>query len=344
MNDFSRKDMTCEAVRDQFSLLLYGELSFDDEERVESHLDACGECRTALERERSMHVAVDSIEIGPSPSLLRVCREELRARLLEEKAEEEFQPRRAAAGGSSWWDQFVDKITGRSVNAWHGPFQGWMKPAGALSLIAIGFLAARVTPLLQLGPENSPFTKSSIAEPGASRVRYVEPGSDGRVQIVLDETRQRVISGRLDDQPIRALLLAAAKDPADPGLRTESVNILNARAQSADVRDALIYALRRDQNSGVRLKALEGLRPYAQEPDVRSALAEVLLKDSNPGVRTQAIDLLTADAGGGARGRQMVDRQVIGMLQELMHREDNSYIRDRCRRILEAMNASVETF
>ena len=328
-------ELNCEAVRDQFALLLYGELSFDDEECVESHLDACGECRAALERERSMHVAMDSIEIQPSPSLLRVCREELRAAI----AEEELEPRRAS--GPGLWEQFVDKLTGRGIGAW----QGWMKPAGALTLIAIGFVGARMTPVLQFGP-GSNIGQASLAEPGASRVRYVEPGSDGRIQIVLDETRQRVVSGRLDDQPIRALLLAAAKDPADPGLRTESVNILNTRAQSADIRDALIYALRRDQNAGVRLKALEGLRQYSQEPDVRSALAEVLLKDSNPGVRTQAIDLLTADSRGavGAGGRQVVDRQVIGMLQELMHREDNSYIRDRCRRILEAMNASVETF
>ena len=34
-------------------MLLYGELYFDEEERVESHLDACGECRTALEREKA---------------------------------------------------------------------------------------------------------------------------------------------------------------------------------------------------------------------------------------------------------------------------------------------------
>jgi len=60
-----------------------------------------------------------------------------------------------------------------------------------------------------------------VAEPGASRVRYVEPASDGRVQIVLDETRQRIVSGRVDDQQIRALLLTAAKDPSDPGLRAK---------------------------------------------------------------------------------------------------------------------------
>jgi len=263
---------------------------------------------------------------------LRVCREELRTRLAEEAAADTVGSRGVGSPrmpGSGWWEQFTDMLTGRHA--------GWLKPAGALSLIAIGFFAARVTPLLGIGG-GSRFDTMSMTEPGSSRVKYVEPGADGRIQIVLDETRQRVVSGRLDEQPIRALLLAAAKDPTDPGLRTESVNILNTRAQSADVRDALIFALRTDKNSGVRLKALEGLRAFAAEPDVRSALADVLLKDPNPGVRTQSIDLLTAGS------RDKIDRNVIGMLQELMHHEDNPYIRERCKRMLEGMNASVETY
>jgi hypothetical protein len=47
---------------------------------------------------------------------------------------------------------------------------------------------------------------------------------------VLDETRQRIVSGGLNDQKIRILLLAAAKDPSDPGLRAETVDILNGSA------------------------------------------------------------------------------------------------------------------
>jgi hypothetical protein len=120
-----------------------------------------------------------------------------------------------------------------------------------------------------------------MSDPGSSRVRYVEPGSDGKIQIVLDETRQRVVTGRMDDQKIRVLLLSAAQDPADPGLRRDRGHPQH-RAQAADVRDALIQALRHDQNAGVRLKALEGLKTYAQEREVRAALADVLLRDTNP--------------------------------------------------------------
>jgi len=318
-------DLTCPAAREQFAMLLYGELSFDEEERVESHLDGCAGCRSALEREKAVHAAFDGIEITPAPSLLRECREDLRVRLMEEEA----SPRLARAG---WWDKFVDGITWRPLSG------GLMRPAGALTLIALGFVAARMLPVTSFGGR-SPFGAMSLAEPGASRVRYVEPASDGRVQIVLDETRQRIVSGRLDDQQIRGLLLTAAKDPTDPGLRAETVDILNASAQSADVRDALIFALQHDQNAGVRLKAMEGLKPFAGQPEVRTALTQVLLSDSNPGLRTQAIDLLTSGTAG------TVDRQVMVTLQELMERgEQLGYVRERCRRVLQAMNASAETY
>ena len=43
--------------------------------------------------------------------------------------------------------------------------------------------------------------------PVASRVRFVEPGNSGQVQIVLEETRQRVLSGDVEDDGIRTLLL-----------------------------------------------------------------------------------------------------------------------------------------
>lgn len=318
-------DTICASVREQFGMLLYGELGFDEEERVDSHLDVCAECRTALEREKAVHAAFDSIEIQPSPSLLRECREDLRARLMEEEA----SPRPARAG---WWERFIDGLTLR-------PAGGFLRPAGALTLVAVGFMGARMLPMISFGGSGGGYRAMGLTEPGASRVRYVEPASDGRVQIVLDETRQRIVSGRLDDPQIRALVLTGAKDPSDPGLRAEIVDILNTRAQSADVRDALIYALRHDENAGVRMKAMEGLKALVRDPEVRGALAQVLLSDANPGLRTQAIDLLTSGPGGN------VDRQVVGTLQELMQRgETQGYVRERCRRVLEAMNASAETY
>jgi len=193
----------------------------------------------------------------------------------------------------------------------------------------LGFLTARVAPNT-LGNWGT----ASMIAPASSRVRYVEPTTPGRVQIVLDETRQRVLSGSVDDEAIQRLLLTAAKDPSDAGLRVESVDLLKNISQSAEIRKALVYSLEHDPNAGVRLKALDGLRQFAEDPDTRTALTQVLLKDDNPGVRTQVIDLLV----------QRHTDAMVGVLQELMEKEDNGYIRMRCQKVLQEMNASSEMY
>ena len=151
---------------------------------------------------------------------------------------------------------------------------------------------------------------------------------------MMDETRQRIISGSLEDLAIQRVLLAAASDAADPGLRVESMDILKSGADSSEVRLVLLQALRQDPNAGVRLKAIEGLKSFSAEPEVRKVLADVLLTDENPGVRTQAIDLLVQHKGAG----------MAGLLQEALYSDNNEYVRQRCQKALRDMNASVGTF
>lgn len=310
--------ITCEKVRMQLGMLLYSELSFDEEETVDAHLESCAECRAALERERELHAAFDQVEADPPASVLWESRQNLQRQIAAQHA---------PVHRVSWWDRFLDTA--------------WLKPVGGLALLTIGFMIARVSPNLGQG-----ITGMSMVDPGAQRVRSVEPGPNGGVQIVLDETRQRTVSGGLDDQNIRVLLLSAAKDPSDPGLRYETVGILNDRAQASEVRDTLIYALEHDENAGVRLKAMDGLKPFVRQPEVRKALSDVLLSDGNPGMRTQAIDLLTQGVGEGTGNTtgNVLDRDMIGTLQELMNRENNAYVRQRGERVLQLVNASQETY
>jgi hypothetical protein len=182
-----------------------------------------------------------------------------------------------------------------------------------------------------------PFTAAAPeAAPLARTVRYIEPGQDGQLRIVYDEVRRRELAGRLDERMVRDLLVAAASSQGDPGLRVDSVEYLSRRGERQEIRRTLIRALEGDANEGVRVKALEALRPYAGESDVRQALSRVLLNDKSATVRTQAIDLLV-NAGHD-------QSQLAGVLQELLQRESNSYIRQRGQSALRAMNASLETF
>ena len=171
-------------------------------------------------------------------------------------------------------------------------------------------------------------------EPIASTIRSVQPDAFGQVRIAFDETRRQMITGSLSDGNIERLMLVAARDEGNDGLRVESMELLKGHAGSADVRDALLTALRNDPNPGVRFKALDALKGMSAQPEVRKTLSYVLQNDLNPGVRIQAIDLLT----------QHQDAGLVGMLQQLVGKESNSYVRQRCEKALEEMNASVGTF
>jgi hypothetical protein len=318
--------MTCEEARKNLPLFLYGELSFDEEELVEVHVDECAACRQTLAREKAMFAALDAVELVPTPEALAESRAELRGRL----ALATRGLRTSPTHGSGFWDKVREGFT---IHFHFAP--GIAQVAGAAAMLALGFLTARVAPNSFLGNWRS----AGMVEPATSRVRYVEPVSPGRVQIVLDETRQRVLSGSVDDQAIQRLLLTAAKDPSDAGLRVESVDLLKNNSQSAEIRKALVYSLEHDPNAGVRLKALDGLKQFAQDPDTRQALTQVLLKDDNPGVRTQVIDLLVQKNSDERHTDAMV-----GVLQELLEKEDNGYIRMRCQKVLQEMNASAEMY
>ena len=333
--DTNNHSLDCPAARDQFALLLYGELSFDEEERVDAHLDACAACRTALAAQRRLHEAIDEVAVTPSPALLNRCRADFSEFLAgQENTQESGGARAAAYGnpqkGAGWWGRFVGLLSAEGT--WK---IGALKPVGALTLIAIGFFAARLTPFVG---GNGGFDMASLAGLGPSQIRSISPDGAGRVNIVFNESRPRAVSGTLQDEGIRALLLTAARGSSDPGLRAETVAILVNSANAADVREVLVFALEHDQNSAVRLRAMEGLKSYADDPAVQGALAQVLLRDDNRGLRTQAIDLLTE------RRPDDLDQRIVGVLQELMGHEDDTYVRERCQRVLQSVKASAEIY
>lgn len=300
--------LACEQVREDLSLMLYGELPFAEEEAVQSHLAACADCRAALVVEQRWHDELAASTVEPPAGLLVQCRQQLRATL----------PEPPVRGRVAIW-----------LSNWNWALTA--KPALGLALVALGYFGARFPPLTGSG-------SGATLNAGAARVRYVEADPAGNVRIVVDETRPRIVTGRADDPEVQRWLLAATREAGDPGLRAETVALLQGGAEVLDVRRALVAALESDPNAGVRLKAIEGLRRHAAEPDTRQALMRVLNADDNPGIRTQAIDLLTEGAP------RALDAQMVGMLQQLMRREENVYIRQRCEKALRMANASAEIF
>lgn len=305
--------MSCDEIRPLLVLYPYGELSFDEEELVDAHLKSCPACQQERASLAAFHSSADDAVVEPSLELLSACRQDLHKQV-------------AAIAGPTGSQPFWRRWFHLS-NTWD-----WAaKPAMAAGLFAAGFLGARLLPQSDAG-----LTIAGGATPAVRNVRFIEPSSDGRVRIVYDEVSQKELAGRVDDRGIREMLLAATRDPDDPALRVDSVEYLKNRCEREEVRSAFVRALESDANEGVRLKALEALKPYASQPDVRSALTKVLLADQSATVRTQTIDLLVTTRRN--------ESELAGVLQDMMRREQNTYIRQRGQTALRAMNASLETF
>jgi hypothetical protein len=302
--------MKCEEIVEQFPFYSYGEVSPEVEERIESHLAGCADCREAYAKHRSFMQALDQREDANEAALLTTCRVDLRRQLAAEGT-------RKANGG--WFESL------RSFSQFHIPLR---IPVGAMALVALGYFGARYT------PEKFGGIRAGLTQPMFSNVQSIEPQDSGKVNIAVDEVQRRVVTGNLGDPRIQALLLDAVREESNPGLRVQSIGVLKNSADSEPVRSALIEAVSHDPNAGVRLKALEGLTPYASDAAVRKTLANVLLKDDNAGVRVRAIDVLTSHH----------DDSIVGILQDVMQKEDDGYIRRRTRDLLQTMKASVGTY
>jgi len=314
--------MICHQVQTNLSLYLYGELDFALEEMVEAHLETCSFCQSALAREKAWHGALNGTSVDASFGFLSECREALK---------------RAVAATPRRWEA-----------PWMERFRAWMESVGivprwsagiaaASFLLMMGFAAGRFVHL-------NAYTAGTVAQmgllnPATARIRGIETADGGRVRIFVDQVRQDIVVGQIDDAAIRRLLLAAAKDPNDPGVRYDSVEALD-RQNGDDVRDALLYAARHDPNTGVRLKAIEGLRRFIGDPAARDGLAYVIEHDTDPGVRSQAIDVLAP-----ATDKLSSTPELLNALENAMRSDQmDDDVRLRCRQALNQLKAAPNIY
>ena len=311
--------MTCPQVQTHLSLYLYGELDYAQEEALERHLEGCALCQRALARERAWHASVDGEQHDVSFELLSECRRDLRTAL------------RGEGQGSAtveWWKRFLP--VGFSATRWSAQL------AAASFLVFAGFAAGRyINQATFHNPANN-FSVASVSPfdiPNA-RVRDIQPNGQNGVRIIVDRVQQQEVTGNLNDDVVRELLLNAMRDPTDPSIRVDSVEMLQ-RQGGNDVRDALLSSVEHDSNAAVRMKALEGLRRYSNDPKTRQAIEDVLKHDDNPDVRSEAIDILVpADQYVG------ITPDVLNTLQDIINSERvNDYVRSRSEQVLRAVNA-----
>jgi anti-sigma factor RsiW len=306
--------MKCEWVKENILLYVYDEVADDTRYELEQHISRCANCAAELESLRQFRASISQPAVDdPSPSLLAASRMKLQEAL--ETTEQNRFWRRLIVDPAAWLQQMR------------------FSPALAAILLIAGF-AGGVGATYKIAAGNAGNLSSSTtaaAEPpvesSISGIRSIsqQPGSK-QVSIQYDTVSTQQTQGSLNDERIQQLLLFAARNNYNSGVRMDSVDLLTQQPSDPHVREALMYALRYDTNPGVRLKALGGLGPFVKDDvRVRDAVLEALMSDSNPGVRTEAFHSIEP---------VRVDSSVRIVLQKLAASDHNPYIRSQARTLL----------
>jgi hypothetical protein len=305
--------MKCEWVRENILLYIYNEVADDARYELEQHLSRCADCALELKATRRFHATLSDFPVQePTPNLLAASRMRLQESL--ETAEQGGFWQRLVFEPSNWWRQIR------------------LSPALVASIFIVGFGGgiASTYQLFKSQPSVSiaQLDKPTVpAEASITGIRSItqNPGSD-QVTIQYDTVSTQRTEGSLNDQRIQQLLLFAARNNYNSGVRLDSVDLLTQKPSDIHVREVLIYALRYDTNPGVRLKALDGLAAYVKDDvRVRNAVLEALMNDSNQGVRTEALHLVEA---------VKADSSVRMDLRKLAEDDQNQYIRSQARTVL----------
>jgi hypothetical protein len=304
--------MKCEWVRENVLLYVYNELPDDARYELEQHVARCADCAGELKTTREFHAVLSELPVEePSPNLVAASRMRLQEGL------------ETAQQGRFWHRLIFDP------GAWLRQIR--FAPALAAAIFIVGFAGGIGTAYKVFGSGGLVSTATGPASaPAESSITGIQsitqdPGSN-HINIKYDTVSTQEAQGSLNDQRIQQLLLFAARNNYNSGVRMDSVDLLIQEPNNIHVREALIYALRYDSNPGVRLKALDGLGGYVKnDPRVRNALLEALVQDSNPGVRTEALRLLEPVAA---------DSSVRSVFRKLAESDQNQYIRSQARIML----------
>jgi hypothetical protein len=304
--------MNCDWIKENAALYVYEELPDDQRHEFEQHVERCAECKREVAAARDFKMTMSAVAVAePSPNLLASSRMKLQEAL-------------ETASQSHGWSRFAFD------------FAGWLQqvklsPALTMALLVFGFGAGTMATYSYMQGRSAgnpvPTVQGAPSEAAIASINGItQEANSNKVQIKYNQLIPAQKEGSLDDPAIQQLLLFAARNNTNAGVRIDAVNQLVQKPDDSRVREALIYALRYDKNVDVRLKSLEALKPFVKEDvRVRDAMLEALMGDSNPGVRAQALGVVKSV-------RQ--DASVRAVLMQLAEKDTNIFIKNESKRLL----------
>jgi hypothetical protein len=319
--------MNHEQYTNWIPLMLYGELNADEKKELKQHLQLCNDCQNEMETLQSLHATLTEHQPNePSETMLMQARTELRSALRTAFATPSLLIR--------WKEWIQDFLTPSAKLAF-----------GTAAVLAIGFFAGYFfvspqpniqSPNAAIPPTNNTFSLENN-DGKISNIRFYDSdANDGTVEFSFDAVTPVRLRGNVNDANIQKILAYSLLNEENPGVRLRSVNAMATEQFNpldTEIKDALITALTTDENPGVRREAFMALRKYPFDNQIKQAMLRVLSHDDNMALRIEAINLL-----GAANNTTSLDEDVLSVLKQKMQTDNNNYIRQRAKAVLQTLN------
>jgi HEAT repeats/Putative zinc-finger len=310
--------------REWLQLLMYDELTTGEHTALDQHLKECAECRQELEELKEFHSTL--LEVGaivPDENTVQEARRQLQSALRTEK-------KRPAI-----FSNMLDIVTTAII-------PNYKIALGGIVVLVAGMFVGRTWRPSQQEEIMSRSQMQSVSaslegEPRITNVRFINSAPNSKdIEFTFDAVSPVHMKGSINDEQVQKVLAHALVNDQNPGVRLRSVSAFASRVQSLslpdkDVKAALILALKTDDNPGVRKEALKALQSFPFDEAVKQAFLHVLMHDTNPALRIAAINSLDSTRVQG----QATDKDLLEVLRERMHADENNYVRIRAKSVLE---------
>lgn len=308
--------MKKEEYKELMQLSIYGELSSEDQVRLELYLKKHPDLNKEYQKLKNLRSFISqNTSSKTSDDLLNDARGQLREALRKERNRKslihqvitvaaEFLHPNIAFGGA------VLLVFGLAVGYYSSSFMS----------NGNDFIFQPVSNTTDSNPQTS-----------IANVRFIDSdASDGEIEFEFDAVAPVHLKGKIDDPQIQKILTHALLNESNAGVRLSSVNAIrnqsvNKKLSDPSIKTVLIKSLKNDENPGVRSEALRVLQQYQFDADIRDALLHVIANDENSGIRVSAINALEMAKMDGTK----FDEETINVLKQQIEKEHNNYIRSR---------------
>ena len=251
--------MKCEWVRENIVLQVYGELADDARHELEQHVARCADCAAELKAEQRVSRAAGA---GPRDRAFAepggVLAHAVAGSAGDGQAGQLLQPAGVRSGELAAAGEI---LSGAGVGD---------SDSGICGRSWSDLQAVRIARHDRPGPTTTSQTLTPTEASIAGISSIVQDPGTNQISIKYNTVSTQEAQGSLNDEKIQQLLLYAARNNYNTGVRVDSVGLLAQKSSDQQVREALIYALQNDTNPGVRLKSLDALGNYVKNRHERS--------------------------------------------------------------------------